>query len=54
MMPHLSVACVMLQRVPPDIRIFTPGPAILFQEQRPPAALGGFGSGRRAGERPHR
>src|SRR5687768_15154409 len=31
-MPRLSVACVMLQRVPPDIRILTPG--FLFFSRR--------------------
>ena len=34
-MPRLSVAWVMLQRVPPDMRILTPGLAILLEQQDP-------------------
>ena len=38
-MPRLSVAWVMLQRVPPDMRILTPARRVLLEQQDAPAAL---------------
>ena len=48
-MPRLSVACVMLQRVPPDMRILTPGLAVLFEQQRACPALRRLGGRHQAG-----